>query len=80
MHTETPVMTASLAVGGISNNDEREEKVYTNSIPPAIKALLEDLSIIRRVTLTESPQMLPLIAPALIAAEAHICNLWHSQF
>ena len=72
-------MTASLAVGGINGNEEKAEKVYTNSIPPAIKALLEDLSVIRRVTLTESPQILPLIAPALIEAEVHIRSLWQSQ-
>lgn len=72
-------MTASLAVDCINSNEEAVEKVYTNSIPPAIKALLEDLSIIRRVTLTEAPHVLPLVAPALIEAEVHIRNLWQSQ-
>ncbi len=69
-------MTASLAIDGNNVSGEKTGQVYTNSIPPVIKALLSDLSTIRRVTLTESPQILPLIAPALIEAEVHIRQLW----
>jgi hypothetical protein len=72
-------MTAGLAVDSMDNGREKIDFIYTNSIPPLIKALLQDLSTIRRVTLTESPQILPLIAPALIEAEVHVRNLWQAQ-
>jgi 23S rRNA A1618 N6-methylase RlmF len=72
-------MTAGLAVDSMDNGREKIDFTYTNSIPPLIKALLQDLSTIRRVTLTESPQILPLIAPALIEAEVHVRNLWQAQ-
>jgi hypothetical protein len=79
MHPENPVMATALVVDGINANEEKVENYYTNSIPPAIKAILQDLSVIRRVALTESPQILPLIAPALIEAEVHVRNLWNAQ-
>jgi hypothetical protein len=72
-------MTAGLAVDSIDKGREEIEFIHTNSIPPLIKALLQDLSTIRRVALTESPQILPLIAPALIEAEIHVRNLWQTQ-
>jgi hypothetical protein len=49
------------------------------TIPPMIKALFNDLSEIRRVALVESPQILPLIAPALIEAEVHVRQIWANQ-
>lgn len=75
MQSENAAMTASLAVDCINGNEEIVEKIYTNSIPPSVRTLLNDLSTIRRIVLTESPQILPLVAPALIEAEIHIRNL-----
>jgi hypothetical protein len=60
-------------------NNKGDEKTYANNIPPMIKSLLQDLSNIRMTMLTESPQALPLIAPALIEAEVHIRQLWQAQ-
>ncbi len=79
MHPEKPVMATTLAVDYVNQSEEKVEAVYTNSIPPMIKALLSDLSEIRRVALVESPQILPLIAPTLIEAEMHVRQLWQAQ-
>lgn len=79
---QDPVMTATFADFNMQTNEGEAGQaagVEQYAIPPTIKALFEDLSKIRRVTLVESPQILPLIAPALIEAELHIRQLWASQ-
>lgn len=79
MHVERPVMAAALSQDLSEQYGERSSTNYLNSIPPAIKAILEDLSEIRKLTLVESPQLLPLIAPSLIEAEIHVRQLWMNQ-
>jgi hypothetical protein len=75
-----PVMAATLAVQeNAGQYDQGEKKAYPKTIPPMIRDLLQDLSNIRMTMLTESPQMLPLIAPSLIEAEVHVRQLWQSQ-
>lgn len=61
-------------------NGEDDDGRMKNGIPPMIKALLEDISNIRRTALVESPAVLPLLAPSLIEAEIHIRQLWASQY
>jgi hypothetical protein len=70
-------MASALAFSNGNQGETEQKTVHT--IPPIIRDLLGDLAEIRRVTLTESPQILPLIAPSLIEAEVHIRQLWASQ-
>lgn len=73
-------MAVTLAYQESPMEDQQgEKKKYTNSMPPMIKALLQDLSNIRKTALVESPQLLPLIAPSLIEAEVHVRQIWQSQ-
>lgn len=73
-------MSSALAFDQEASQDNQgEQGRYANSIPPAIKSLLQDLSNIRMTMLVESPQSLPLIAPCLIEAEVHVRQLWQSQ-
>jgi hypothetical protein len=62
-----------VTIAAVSNEVENSEQFLTGkyNMHPVVKALLRDLSEIRRVALVESPQILPLIAPALIEAEIH---------
>lgn len=73
--------TLGIEAEALSNNPV-EEKGYTSAhkIPPVIKNLFQDLANIRMTLLTESPQMLPLVAPSLIEAEVHIRQIWQSQY
>lgn len=74
-------MAATLALQeDAAQGGRATERKYADSIPPMIKDLLQDLSNIRMTMLTESPHMLPLIAPSLIEAEVHVRQLWQSQF
>lgn len=73
-------MAATLAAQeNAGQYDQGEKKAYSNTIPPMIKDLLQDLSNIRMTMLTESPHILPLIAPSLIEAEVHVRQLWQAQ-
>lgn len=76
-------MAATLGVDAEALNDnsiEAKQHTSAHKIPPVIKNLFQDLANIRMTLLTESPQMLPLVAPSLIEAEVHIRQIWQSQY
>lgn len=58
---------------------ETGKHVGSYSMPPLVRALFQDLANIRMTALTESPQLLPALAPSLVEAEIHIRQLW-SQY
>ena len=58
---------------------ETKKQAGSYSMPPLVRALFQDLANIRMTALTESPQLLPALAPSLVEAEVHIRQLW-SQY
>jgi hypothetical protein len=73
-------MAATLALPeDVVQGSQGKRKNHTESIPPMIRNLLQDLSKIRMAILTESPQSLPLVAPLLIETEVHLRQLWQAQ-
>lgn len=73
-------MAVAFAETNMQADQGEGRKPIDYTIPPAIKALFRDLSEIRRVALTQSPEILPLLAPSLIEAEIHVRQIWANQF
>lgn len=48
-----------------------------SKIPSDALALLSDIAKIRQVVLENAPQVLPLLAPALVKAERRIYHIWN---
>jgi len=72
-------MAAVLSQQEMDMPAEASVKNSNNSMPPLVRALFQDISNIRLTTLTQSPELLPVLAPALIEAEVHIRQLWSAQ-
>lgn len=72
-------MAAVLSQQEMDMSAQGEGRKQSNPMPPLVRALFQDISNIRFTTLTQSPELLPALAPALIEAEVHIRQLWSAQ-
>jgi hypothetical protein len=48
----------------------------SSAIPEPVREVLQAMSEIRRLVLTESPQLLPRLAPFMVKAEHGVDTLW----